>query len=388
MQIRILGGDYSDNFVDPLIRDFVSDMYPGVQVTTAVVLDGDQLVKMASTDNFDFAAVFINNVIIDDRLELVRTLAKDCNLPVLIMFPHSLAGSYQNGAVFLEATAVLQMPSPLEKLFSALRLCLGSRNDLHTRTSKCSICGTSYQHGSGLQPLTCGGVHCVERLWSKPAEQKQKIEVKRPIVQMPLKPESVTIATNDDKNFYQYGPKSQYNSDPYYRKLVEKHSSILSAPERRRQEILNGSQSLADFKKTDKNISAFLSVAGFGMIPMVFVFAIWGPAPLLVVGAILALLFAFRGHARKQTKAVEQYLMAHFAQELNQLQLRADAANKEILSQWDLHCVNYKGYPPDWDERRAIVKSRDGHQCKGCGWPDGFERRARNLNVHHMKPLS
>lgn len=46
------------------------------------------------------------------------------------------------------------------------------------------------------------------------------------------------------------------------------------------------------------------------------------------------------------------------------------------------------GYPPDWAIRCARIKERDGNRCTDCGWPNGGSRRGRQLQIHHVIPVS
>jgi 5-methylcytosine-specific restriction endonuclease McrA len=62
--------------------------------------------------------------------------------------------------------------------------------------------------------------------------------------------------------------------------------------------------------------------------------------------------------------------------------------NESYAIEWSNACDSFSDYPPDWGERCAIVKERDGHKCTQCGYPDGFRRRSRELHVHHVVPLA
>lgn len=59
-----------------------------------------------------------------------------------------------------------------------------------------------------------------------------------------------------------------------------------------------------------------------------------------------------------------------------------------IEESWDEYCVNYSDYPPDWKYRRKYVLERDGKRCTKCGWPEGVQRKVRELHVHHKQRLS
>ncbi len=59
-----------------------------------------------------------------------------------------------------------------------------------------------------------------------------------------------------------------------------------------------------------------------------------------------------------------------------------------IESEWDTYCVDFPGYPPDWNYRKLVVHERDHHTCSECGWPEGVKRMVRELHLHHIEPLS
>jgi hypothetical protein len=54
---------------------------------------------------------------------------------------------------------------------------------------------------------------------------------------------------------------------------------------------------------------------------------------------------------------------------------------KKLHRGFDKVCVNYPGYPPDWNERRELAKNRDGKKCWKCN--SSFQ-----LQVHHKISLS
>ena len=58
----------------------------------------------------------------------------------------------------------------------------------------------------------------------------------------------------------------------------------------------------------------------------------------------------------------------------------------------------FKGYPPDWTERKMFVQKRDRYTCQICGKTSVLDRQVRietqnhassvGLQVHHKMPLS
>jgi 5-methylcytosine-specific restriction endonuclease McrA len=71
-----------------------------------------------------------------------------------------------------------------------------------------------------------------------------------------------------------------------------------------------------------------------------------------------------------------------------QAQIQLRNIDQAYNVEWSRACEAYNGYPPDWSKRCEQVKARDGFRCVRCGYPDGFERRSRELHVHHDLPLS
>ena len=74
--------------------------------------------------------------------------------------------------------------------------------------------------------------------------------------------------------------------------------------------------------------------------------------------------------------------------QLNKLKFKYITACYKIIGQWEKYCINYHDYPPDWNDRKDLVKKRDKYQCTECGWPNGIRIRRRNLHIHHVIPIS
>jgi 5-methylcytosine-specific restriction endonuclease McrA len=80
---------------------------------------------------------------------------------------------------------------------------------------------------------------------------------------------------------------------------------------------------------------------------------------------------------------------------LRPFQKRAENAEQNLIqidesysTEWSSTCETFNGYPPDWKDRCAMAKSRDGFACTECGYPAGFQRRTRELHIHHIIPVS
>lgn len=184
------------------------------------------------------------------------------------------------------------------------------------------------------------------------------------------------------------GPKSHYWNNAYYRGLVEHRIDRLEALDKRKEDILK----TAPYLKRREKLGNFARV-------------IWGIPIIagilfLVIGVsfgflcfLFGILFSFTLYNiyRYLDAGVKNRKEKLFLAHQTELSLLADDASRaaaEILSAWDSYNESFKDYPPDWNERRYIVKKRDDWSCAKCGWPSGSRRLARNLHVHHIIPLS
>jgi len=62
--------------------------------------------------------------------------------------------------------------------------------------------------------------------------------------------------------------------------------------------------------------------------------------------------------------------------------------DRELDIEYERICENLTYRPPDWNMRRREILIRDNFSCTECGWPKGFQRRSRQLHIHHIRPLS
>lgn len=67
---------------------------------------------------------------------------------------------------------------------------------------------------------------------------------------------------------------------------------------------------------------------------------------------------------------------------------KIEELNQTIEIEYDNICENLSYRPPDWAHRRKKILIRDNYTCTECGWPNGFQRRARELHIHHIKAIS
>jgi 5-methylcytosine-specific restriction endonuclease McrA len=122
---------------------------------------------------------------------------------------------------------------------------------------------------------------------------------------------------------------------------------------------------------------------------------VWFATCLLYAIGVALLFLIIAGVASSCIKHQTETALQVHAQELHKLEELANEAEARIrLIERDYderiraHCDTFPSYPADWDERRRLVMVRDNHACTACGWPRGFQRRARELHVHHIKSLS
>jgi 5-methylcytosine-specific restriction endonuclease McrA len=77
-----------------------------------------------------------------------------------------------------------------------------------------------------------------------------------------------------------------------------------------------------------------------------------------------------------------------FEERANNAKQKLRQINQSYNDEWVSTCEIFNGYPPDWKDRCAMAKSRDGFVCTECGYPAGSQRRTRELQVHHIIPIS
>lgn len=184
------------------------------------------------------------------------------------------------------------------------------------------------------------------------------------------------------------GPKPQYQSDPFYKGLLKTYEDQLSAPWRREQGLLAASREMRACSAREKSATTLITVLGACAIPILIAVVQLGASILVLSIVLLVVALVVRSSSRKRFEDLKSEILSNHSSEIAELESIALDACKKIGDSWDSYCIHFPGYPPDWDERRRIVKQRDDGTCTKCGWPIGFRRRTRNLNAHHVKPLS
>ena len=201
------------------------------------------------------------------------------------------------------------------------------------------------------------------------------------------------------------GPKLEYwHRSSGYRKIVKKNEGPILLARTLNAQISAVKTSIIANSLTAKfarlllyayiatGLAVFVGVAHFlksvqkvGSVPLI----------LLALGVVFLMLAGcYRFLDEKYLRLTEVIISRHRSQfqniefDLNDALVRSQQAEQAILAEWDRYCVNYDKYPPDWDERKALVMKRDGCQCTDCGWPSGHQVRRRNLHVHHITRLS
>jgi len=91
---------------------------------------------------------------------------------------------------------------------------------------------------------------------------------------------------------------------------------------------------------------------------------------------------------RELILAKENWRFQAVERELQDADFWFKGMERRILGEWNDYCESYDGSPPDWDERRSTVISRDNHHCTQCGWPTDQKLLRRNLHVHHVTARS
>lgn len=184
------------------------------------------------------------------------------------------------------------------------------------------------------------------------------------------------------------GPKPQYCRDQYYERLLTIHQATLSAPYLLESRLLSESHELKTLEATERSAGKVLNVLGYGLIPIFVIAANYGFGLFLLYIGVIIMAYVIRSSSKNAYAAKRAAILERNTADLHRLDQGAAVASEAILNAWNRYCVACNGYPPDWDERRGIVKQRDGYKCTECGYPDGFSRRSRNLHAHHIIPLS
>ncbi len=72
----------------------------------------------------------------------------------------------------------------------------------------------------------------------------------------------------------------------------------------------------------------------------------------------------------------------HYYEQCSLVKKQFNAKKNEIDEWWRTSCINFRGYPPDWEERRAEVIEGCSRTCVTCSCTQV------PLHVHHIVPLS
>ncbi len=125
----------------------------------------------------------------------------------------------------------------------------------------------------------------------------------------------------------------------------------------------------------------------------------FGPVVVLLALPMLLLLLGISNATDAVSKRIEKRIQQGQRLKLEELNSKTQQASARlsrvflesqgaIRAERDRQWLHHPTYPPDWDQRRAEVLESDGYACTSCGWPEGFRRKARELHVHHVTPLS
>jgi 5-methylcytosine-specific restriction endonuclease McrA len=105
-------------------------------------------------------------------------------------------------------------------------------------------------------------------------------------------------------------------------------------------------------------------------------------------GVVVSLAHAVSLKIRNRVIQRNQSRLRPFEERANIAEQELSQIDKSYNAEWTSTCETFSGYPPDWNDRCAMVKSRDGYACTACGYPAGFQRRTRELHVHHITAIS
>ena len=184
----------------------------------------------------------------------------------------------------------------------------------------------------------------------------------------------------------------RHNPDPeyrQYRRIKEKlrrsrsdQSAVIEQAQRRMSELLDNSFLVQSFKVARAMAGVLLCIGGLSSIVYL------GPVGFILSAIVVALFVsASAGWMQRVRHSAARRLSAEL-QPFETVIAKAESLLLAAENQYEWECEQYCYYPPDWHSRRQAVLIRDGHRCTSCGWPDGFQRKRRELHVHHVESLA
>jgi 5-methylcytosine-specific restriction endonuclease McrA len=183
-----------------------------------------------------------------------------------------------------------------------------------------------------------------------------------------------------------------------YAALRQPHDEVLARLEQAREQVWQRSLAGVALRSVRGMPDLPEPVAAFGGLALLIVALNSGEEEGPLFSLILVLLIAYllrHRLARKLERSLRPIVLSRnqaafvaIESQAEQARIRLEALNQQLRIEWEACCEAFPGYPPDWHMRRQRIKERDGFKCKECSYPDGFERRSRELHVHHIVALS
>ena len=199
------------------------------------------------------------------------------------------------------------------------------------------------------------------------------------------------------------GPKPEYWGNSDYRRIVCNNDAsflLVKSIEGHIGQIKDGilKRSLI-MRMAGRLLTAYFIAMVVVFLGTFYFLAVTQKTNWVILLCILAILYyglmAGFGFFEKKYKHLQESILLrnsskfkHLDMELAAATTQRQNAERNILSAWDKYCVEYRDYPPDWTERKVLVKTRDDYRCTNCEWPTGFRVHRRDLHVHHVVNLS
>jgi 5-methylcytosine-specific restriction endonuclease McrA len=105
-------------------------------------------------------------------------------------------------------------------------------------------------------------------------------------------------------------------------------------------------------------------------------------------GLVISVAHAISTKIRNRVILRNQQRLRPYEERANNSKQELCKIDKSYNAEWVSTCETFNGYPPDWSDRCAMVKSRDRYKCTACSYPADFRRKTRELHVHHIIPIS